>query len=89
MEWPAFKLNGTRLSRLPSSNQKKLVKALSAMCLMTLLTSCVTTGATVTDTRSRCAAWRAITFSAGKDTRMTVDQVRTHNAVGRRLGCWK
>ena len=58
---------------------------------MTLLTNCVTTGTTgtVTDRASRCAAWRAITYSAKGDTKLTVDQIRTHNLVGRKLGCWK
>ena len=35
------------------------------------------------------AAWRAITYSAKGDTKLTVDQIRTHNLVGRKLGCWK
>jgi hypothetical protein len=43
----------------------------------------------VTDSEAQCAAWRAITYSAKKDTPMTVQQIRTHNQVGRRLGCWK
>ena len=91
MDRPAFKRNGTRLLRRLSSNQKRLVVTLSAMCLLTLLPACVTTDTTGTTTsrQSRCAAWRAITYSASKDTRMTVDQIRTHNAVGRKLGCWK
>ena len=91
MEWRAFKQNGTRLSRRPSVSRKRLAVTLSAMCLMTLLTNCVTTGTTgtVTDKASRCAAWRAITYSAKGDTKLTVQQIRTHNLVGRKLGCWK
>lgn len=53
------------------------------------LVSCNTTGTTATTTKSQCDAWRAITYSAKGDTKLTVDQVRVHNAVGKRLGCWK
>lgn len=89
MDRPAFRLNGTRLSQRLSNSQKRLVKTLSAMCLMTLLANCQTTGTTVTTREGRCAAWRAITYSAKGDTKLTVDQIRTHNLVGRKLGCWK
>lgn len=91
MEWRAFKQNGTRLSQRLSVSQKRLAVTLSAMWFATLLTNCVSTGTTgtVTDKASRCAAWRAITYSAKGDTKLTVDQIRIHNAVGRRLGCWK
>lgn len=73
------------------SQSERLAVTLSAMCLMTLLANCATTGTTgtATDKASRCAAWRAITYSAKGDTNLTVDQIRIHNAVGRRLGCWK
>jgi hypothetical protein len=53
------------------------------------LGGCQTTSSTVTNTRSQCAAWRAISYSASKDTGMTVRQIRIHNRVGQRLGCWK
>ena len=91
MEWPEFKLNGMlRLLHL-SSNQKRLGKMLSLTCLAILLSGCATTNITGTTTnrQSKCAAWRAITYSASKDTKMTVDQIRTHNAVGKKLGCWR
>jgi len=89
MDRPAFRLNGTRLSQRLSRNQKRLVKTLSAMCLMTLLANCQTTSTTVTTREGRCAAWRAITYSAKGDTKLTVDQIRTHNLVGKKLGCWR
>jgi hypothetical protein len=55
-----------------------------------LLPACATTGSTATtDTAARCAAWRAITYSASKDTQPTVKQIRVHNETGRRLGCWR
>lgn len=89
MDRLAFRLNGTRLSRRPSNSPRRLAVTLSVMCLATLLASCQTTGTTVTTREGRCAAWRAITYSAKGDTKLTVDQIRTHNLVGRKLGCWK
>ncbi len=60
------------------------------LCVL-LLAGCQTTGTatTVTDTEAQCIAWRAIFYSAKKDTALTIKQVRVHNEVGRRLGCWK
>ena len=83
------KRNGTRLLLPLSNSQKKLAATLSAICLAMLLANCQTTGTTVTTREGRCAAWRAITYSAKGDTKLTVDQIRTHNLVGRKLGCWK
>lgn len=62
-----------------------------ALSLPLVLGGCQTTGTTgtVTDKASRCAAWRAITYSAKGDTKLTIQQIRTHNLVGRKLGCWK
>jgi hypothetical protein len=57
--------------------------------LLLMLPACKTTGTTATTIESQCSAWRAIRYSAKKDTKLTVDQVRIHNAVGKRLGCWK
>lgn len=89
MEKTVSKPNGT-LPKQPQSNKaKRLAQMLSALCLLSLMTGCVTTRTTATDRKSVCAAWRAITYSAKGDTRMTIDQVRVHNAVGRKLGCWK
>jgi len=48
----------------------------------------VTTGSTATTLRAQCAAWRAITYSAKRDTAPTVRQVRVHNRTGQRFGCW-
>jgi hypothetical protein len=61
------------------------------MSLASLLAGCQTnqTGTTVTDTETQCIAWRAIHYSATKDTALTVQQVREHNATGARLGCWR
>jgi hypothetical protein len=43
----------------------------------------------VTDTVSFCAAARAIYYSK-HDTRLTIEQIREHNAVGVALSCgWK
>lgn len=60
-----------------------------AMSLPLVLSGCQTTSTTVTTREGRCAAWRAITYSAKGDTKLTVDQIRTHNLVGKKLGCWK
>lgn len=59
------------------------------LLLCPFLAGCQTTGTTATTIKSQCAAWRAITYSAKGDTKLTVDQIRVHNAVGKRLGCWK
>ncbi len=40
----------------------------------------------VTDNEGQCIAWRKIKASR-KDTAMTIQQVREHNATGRRLRC--
>jgi hypothetical protein len=84
-------LSGMRLSNTPSRMQTRHVKTLSVLLLGSLLAGCQTTGTltTVTRSESQCAAWRAITYSSKKDTPMTVQQVRVHNQVGRKLGCWK
>ena len=89
MEWRAFKQNGTRLSRRLSINPRRPAKMLTEMFLLALLPACQTTSTTVTTREGRCAAWRAITYSAKGDTKLTVQQIRTHNLVGRKLGCWK
>jgi hypothetical protein len=54
-----------------------------------ILTGCITTRTTATDKRSQCAAWRSITYSMKSDSKVTVDQIRIHNATGKRLGCWQ
>lgn len=82
------KRNGTLPARRPSASRKRLAQTLMALSAMLLLTNCVTTQTTVTTTEAQCAAWRKIRYSAKGDTKMTVTQVRKHNAVGRALGCW-
>jgi hypothetical protein len=39
--------------------------------------------------QARCAAWRGIKYQYPGDTLETIEQVRTHNATGRNLKCWK
>lgn len=39
--------------------------------------------------QARCAAWRKQTYAYPGDTLKTIDQVRVHNATGRKLNCWK
>ena len=58
--------------------------------LLPLLTACqTTTPSGVTDTASFCAAARAIYYSK-HDTKLTIEQIREHNAVGVALSCgWK
>lgn len=58
------------------------------MLLAGLLGGCVTsqTLTSVTDNEGQCVAWRKILVSH-KDTPMTIQQVRVHNATGRRLRC--
>lgn len=89
MDRPAFKLNGTRLSQRLSRHRRTLAPMLSVIFLATFLAGCQTTSTTVTTREGRCAAWRAITYSAKGDTKLTVDQIRTHNLVGKKLGCWR
>jgi hypothetical protein len=72
-----------------SAMRSKPVVTLSAMLLLTILTGCATTSTTGTGTRVSCAGWRPVTFSAKHDSKQTIQQARTHNAVGRKLGCWK
>lgn len=50
------------------------------------IAGCQTTSST--EIKAQCAAWRAITYSAKKDTADTVRQVRVHNRTGQNLGCW-
>lgn len=78
-----FKKNGTPLCRKPSRTATLLALGLS----LTLLTGCGTIS-TATNKQAQCAAWRAISYSAKKDTAETVKQVRVHDATGKRLGCW-
>jgi hypothetical protein len=39
--------------------------------------------------QARCAAWRRIAYSGQGDTLITIRAVRVHNAVGRKLQCWR
>ena len=59
---------------------------LSAMSALSL-TACETTS-TATNRAAQCAAWRSISYSSKGDTKLTVKQVRVHNATGKNLGCW-
>lgn len=68
---------------------KRASRLLSLLLVGLLISGCVTTRTTATDRKSQCAAWRAITYSANGDTKMTVDQIRIHNRVGQLLKCWK
>ncbi len=58
------------------------------MLLAGLLAGCATSGTpiSVTDNEGQCVAWRKI-LASRKDTAMTIQQVRVHNATGRRLHC--
>lgn len=58
------------------------------MLSATLMAGCETVE-TATNRAAQCAAWRAISYSAKGDTKLTVQQIRVHNEVGRKLGCWK
>lgn len=89
MERRMFKRNGIRRLNWLSSKANKLAAMLALMSLTILLPNCATTPITATSVKSVCAGWRPITFSAAKDTRETVDQVRTHNKTGQRRRCWK
>lgn len=84
-------LSGMRLRKKPLSKLNRRARMLSVLLLGSLLAGCQTAGTLTTVTRSetQCAAWRAITYSSKKDTPLTVEQVRVHNQVGRKLGCWK
>lgn len=63
------------------------------LCLLAAVSLCLgacqTLNGTPTTAASQCAAWRAISYSSSKDTPPTIDQIRTHNLVGKKLGCWK
>lgn len=89
MENNTFKPSGTGLSAPQSNRAKRLGLTLSVILLPLLLANCVTTRETATSVKALCAAWRAISYSAKGDTQMTVTQIRKHNAVGKRLRCWK
>jgi len=74
-------------------------KTLKILCLLSLtmtLGGCfATTRTTVSAGNSepnraaRCAGWRFIKYDGDVDTLETINQVRTHNAVGERKRCWK
>ena len=52
-----------------------------AAMLLTMLSGCAATGATVMRASGACIAFSPITFSAASDTTETVRQVRGHNAA--------
>ncbi len=86
-----FKHSGTLRAIMPLTMLRALGLMLFVTLLASLLVGCQTSGmgTTVTDNEGQCIAWRAITYSTKKDTAMTVQQVREHNATGKRLRCWK
>jgi len=51
----------------------------SALLLLALLAGCQTTPTTGTD--SACLIWQAQSYSAVKDSKQTVDEIRAKNAV--------
>jgi hypothetical protein len=58
-------------------------------CSLTTRTTAVGSGVDKdTEKQARCAAWRKIRYQYPGDTLPTIEQVRTHNAAGKRLGCW-
>jgi Tfp pilus assembly protein PilN len=66
------------------------VARLALLLAASALAGCATTGTTTATTaRAQCAAWRAITYASRHDTAETVRQVRVHNRVGEKMGCWK
>ena len=89
MDRRGLKRSGMRPTGHPSPSRKRFAQTLIALSAMLLLTNCVTTQTTVTTTEAQCVAWRKIRYSGKGDTKMTVTQVRKHNAVGRALGCWR
>ena len=87
MEKQSCKPSGILRFRLPSSAATKRVAMLSTVLTASLiLGGCVTTGST--EIKAQCAAWRAIYYSASKDTQATIRQVLVHNRTGKNLGCW-
>ena len=84
-----FKRNGTPPREPRFAKAQLPVATLSVLLSGFLLAGCSTIPTTATTTSAQCAAWRAITYSSGKDTAPTVKQIRTHNKVGQKLGCWK
>lgn len=87
----ASRRNGTLRAPQLLKTASKLALPLSLLLLASPLAGCVTdqTGTTVTDTETQCVAWRAIHYSGTKDTALTVQQIRVHNATGTALGCWR
>lgn len=58
-------------------------------CSSTIRTTAVGSGVSPqAEKEARCGAWRAIRYQYPGDTLRTIEQVRVHNAVGKRLGCW-
>lgn len=70
--------------------QRKLV-SLSALMLLGILPACSTmttvSSAPTSTTKVACQAFAPITWS-GKDTAITVEQVKEHNAAGKELCGW-
>ena len=88
MESKTCKPNGTQRFKRLSSAVKTPAMKLSALCLLSLsLAGCVTTGST--ETAAQCSAWRAIYYSASKDTQQTIRQILVHNKTGAKLCGWK
>lgn len=85
-----FKLSGTLRKAIHSKSARRLALTAFVMLLALPLANCQHTGiqTSVTDNDGQCVAWRKI-LASRKDTAMTVQQVREHNATGRRLRCWK
>ena len=93
----------TRLQRLLSTSSRKtgprpsaLLPLSVALSAASLLSGCATSTIAINNPTSQsqiqklvCAPWRPITYSASKDAPDTVDQVRLHDLVGRKLHCWK
>lgn len=84
-----FKRNGMPPKGLLFKKARRPAVMLCAMLASSLLVGCAAIPTTATTIEAQCAAWRRIRYSASKDTKMTVDQIRIHNETGRNLGCWK
>lgn len=83
------KPNGPLLRKRLSPRARLFAVLPSVAFASCLLAGCGTIPMTATTTKAQCAAWRAITYSSSKDTAPTVEQIRVHNQVGQKLGCWK
>jgi len=84
--------------RRATRSRARLLQLAGLLPLLLATTACFeATRTTVTagggnpeaERQARCAAWRRIQYSGQGDTLATIRSVRVHNAVGRKLQCWK